>query len=238
MPSPALHCARIPTASYPSVSGASVSLWKTLPFIFSNLRIAFFVSPAFSKTSALPYVIFKVPSKMKPAVARQYANPSLINNPTTPRDPSPRCRPVPVVARLYPGHSRARLARAEGGLTSAPVSNLHQFGKLKMITAAPAPASVAHSNLLVPPASPSILRNTRRVTYTGAVDWTPPCQPGLIFPPHAFRLASPHAVAARDKRSLIIGIYFLAHSAAHAGLLAEGASWGLHSKTGLIASPS
>jgi hypothetical protein len=38
------------------------------PFIFSNLRIAFFISPAFSKTSALPPVIFQVhPKKESPS---------------------------------------------------------------------------------------------------------------------------------------------------------------------------
>src|SRR6202045_2365208 len=38
-----------------------------------------------------------------------------------------------------------------------------------------------------------ILRTRRPVTYTVNVDWIPPRQPGLKFPPHAVRLASPHA---------------------------------------------
>ncbi len=38
-----------------------------------------------------------------------------------------------------------------------------------------------------------ILRTRRAVTYTVSVDCVPPCQPGLKFPPHAVRLASPHA---------------------------------------------
>src|SRR5229473_2448504 len=38
-----------------------------------------------------------------------------------------------------------------------------------------------------------ILRTRRPVTYTVSVDCIPPCQPGLKFPPHAVRLASPQA---------------------------------------------
>src|SRR5437879_9222968 len=40
------------------------------------------------------------------------------------------------------------------------------------------------------PDSP-FLHTRRPVTYTVGVDCTPPCQPGLNFPPHAVRLASP-----------------------------------------------
>src|SRR5258706_8833258 len=36
------------------------------------------------------------------------------------------------------------------------------------------------------------LRTRRPVTYTVSVDCIPRCQPGLNFPPHAVRLASPH----------------------------------------------
>ena len=38
-----------------------------------------------------------------------------------------------------------------------------------------------------------ILRTRRPLTYTVSVDCIPPCQPGLKFPPHAVRLASPQA---------------------------------------------
>src|SRR5260370_24449652 len=38
-----------------------------------------------------------------------------------------------------------------------------------------------------------ILRTRRPVTYTGSVDCIPPCPPGLKFPPHPVRLASPQA---------------------------------------------
>jgi hypothetical protein len=49
------------------------------------------------------------------------------------------------------------------------------------------------------------LRTPRHVTYTEDVDWIPPCQPGLNFPPHAFRLASPHAGSCGRQAVSVIG---------------------------------
>ncbi len=70
----------------------------------------------------------------------------------------------------------------------------------------PAPPTTSGKNMTKPAAlasSPAglskhwrahpVLRTRRPVTYTVSVDCIPPCQPGLNFPPHAVRLASPHA---------------------------------------------